>query len=116
MPIWPLWKVAGGVDGSSANAGDAASMHAIRIHRTNATLSRLARARRRRYLPRMLTRRDLLGGAAALAVLATARRARAIGPASKFRFGQLQIGAGTSWNPRPRALERLAWEVSKRTS
>ena len=64
----------------------------------------------------MLTRRELLGGAAALAALAWARRAGAIGPASKFRFGQLQIGAGTSWNPRPRAVERLAWEISKRTS
>jgi hypothetical protein len=47
---------------------------------------------------------------------ALARRARAIGPGSKFRFGQLQLGAGTSWNPRPTALRRIAWEIEKRTS
>jgi len=64
----------------------------------------------------MLSRRSFLGGAAALAAVAWGRRAGAIGPASKFRFGQLQLGAGTSWNPRPRALERLAWEIDKRTS
>src|SRR6187455_2220018 len=64
----------------------------------------------------MLNRRELLGGAAALVALAWARRAAAIGPASKFRFGQLQLGTGTSWNPRPTALKRMAWEISKRTS
>ncbi|HSN26302.1 MAG TPA: DUF4159 domain-containing protein [Kofleriaceae bacterium] len=64
----------------------------------------------------MLTRRTLLGSAVAALALSPARRAFAIGPASKFRFGQLQLGAGTSWNPRPRALERLAWEIDKRTS
>jgi hypothetical protein len=64
----------------------------------------------------MLTRRELLGGAAALAALAWTRRAFAIGPSSKFRFGQLQLGNGTSWNPRPTALKRMAWEISKRTS
>jgi hypothetical protein len=63
------------------------------------------------------TRRGLLaGGAAAAAGLALPRRARAIGPSSKFRFGQLQLGGGTSWNPRPSALRRLGWEIEKRTS
>ena len=62
----------------------------------------------------MLTRRALLGGLAA--ALAAPRLARAIGPGSKFRFGQLQLGSGTAWNPRPSALRRLAWEIEKRTS
>ena len=62
----------------------------------------------------MLTRRQLLGGAAAGLALALGRRARAIGPGSKFRFGQLQLGSG--WNPRPNALKRMAWEIDKRTS
>lgn len=44
------------------------------------------------------------------------RKAAAIGPQSKFRFGQLQLGAGNSWNPRPNALKRLGWEIDKRTS
>jgi hypothetical protein len=57
----------------------------------------------------------LAGGLAAAAALAS-RRAHAIGPGSKFRFGQLQLGAGSSWNPRPSALRRLAWELEKRTS
>jgi hypothetical protein len=73
----------------------------------------------RRYLPEMRgpTRRGLLaGGAAAAASLAVSRRAGAIGPGSKFRIGQLQLGAGASWNPRPTALRRLAWEIEKRTS
>jgi hypothetical protein len=62
----------------------------------------------------MLTRRGLLGALAA--TLVAPRLARAIGPGSKFRFGQLQLGSGTSWNPRPTALRRLAWEIEKRTS
>src|SRR5262245_8334913 len=62
----------------------------------------------------MLTRRQLLGGLAAAAI--APRLARAIGPGSKFRFGQLQLGGGSSWNPRPSALRRLAWEIEKRTS
>jgi hypothetical protein len=65
----------------------------------------------------MLTRRQLLGGGVAAGLaLALARRSHAIGPGSKFRFGHLQLGAGTSWNPRPSALKKLAWEVEKRTS
>jgi hypothetical protein len=43
-------------------------------------------------------------------------RAHAIGPASKFRFGQLQLASGPSWNPRPSALRRIGWEVQKRSS
>ena len=62
----------------------------------------------------MLTRRRLLG--AMVAMLALPRFARAIGPGSKFRFGQLQLGAGNAWNPRPSALRRMAWEIEKRTS
>ncbi|HUJ60126.1 MAG TPA: DUF4159 domain-containing protein [Kofleriaceae bacterium] len=59
----------------------------------------------------MLTRRQWLGGAVAGAALIATRRARAIGPGSKFRFGQL-LGPG----PRPTALRRLSWEIDKRTS
>nr|HEX4315081.1 DUF4159 domain-containing protein [Kofleriaceae bacterium] len=65
----------------------------------------------------MLTRRQLLGGAAlaaAAAVLRT-RRAEAIGPGSKFRFGLLQL-PGAPPPTRPAALKRLAWEIEKRTS
>jgi len=61
----------------------------------------------------VLNRRELL---AAAALLALPRRVRAIGPGTKFRFGQLALGAGTSWNPRPSALKRMAWELEKRTS
>jgi hypothetical protein len=62
----------------------------------------------------MLTRRQLLGGAALALAMSRAKLARAIGPASKFRFGQLQLGP--AWNPRPSALKRLGWEIEKRTS
>jgi hypothetical protein len=64
---------------------------------------------------RSITRRGLLaGGAAALAALAvTSRRARAIGPGSKFRFGALSLGAPL---PHPNGLRRLAWEIDKRTA
>lgn len=70
--------------------------------------------------PRMaLSRRELLAlGAAGGALLAGrtigVRPADAIGESSKFRFGQLQLG--DSWNPRPSALRRMAWEIEKRTS
>ena len=59
-----------------------------------------------------MSRRTLLTGA--LAALLWPRRARAIGPSSKFRFGHLQIGASS--NPRPNALRRIQWEIEKRTS
>ncbi len=59
-----------------------------------------------------------LRGVAALAGWAVVRPSSvaAIGPSSKFRVGQLQLGAGTSWNPRPLALKRFAWELEKRTA
>jgi Domain of unknown function (DUF4159) len=46
--------------------------------------------------------------------LAVPRRSAALGASSEFRFGQLALGP--SWNPRPPALRRLAWELEKRTS
>jgi len=67
----------------------------------------------------MLRRRDVLrlglaaAGAGAAAALGS-RRALAIGETELFRIGQLQLGQ--SWNPRPTALRRMAWEVDKRTS
>jgi hypothetical protein len=67
----------------------------------------------------MFTRRGLLAGglATALGLVASAtRRAFAIGPGSKFTFGQLQLGARGDLGPRPGALRRLAWEIAKRTS
>lgn len=64
-----------------------------------------------------LSRRALLGGGLALAAgLLGARRAHAIGPASKFRFGQLVLGGTGDKGPRPGALRRLGWELQKRTS
>lgn len=61
------------------------------------------------------SRRGLLaGGLAAALTAALPRRAAAIGRSSKFRFGQLQLGAQKL--PRPNALRRLGWEVEKRTS
>jgi len=64
--------------------------------------------------PMSPTRRSVLGGGlAAAALTALPRRAGAIGPASKFRFGRLQLGAP---DPRPNALRRMAWEIEKRTS
>ncbi len=64
----------------------------------------------------MLTRRQLLGGAVAGLALPRAKRAHAIGQTAKFRFSHLQLGPGTSWNPRPTALKKLSWEIEKRTS
>ncbi len=63
----------------------------------------------------MLTRRTILGaGLAAAATGLVPRSARAIGPKTKFRFGQLVLGS--SKPPRPNALRRLGWELEKRTS
>lgn len=63
----------------------------------------------------MVRRRQFL---AQMAALATAplwpRLARAIGPSEQFRFGHLQLGPG--WNPRPRCLDRVSWQIDKRTS
>ncbi len=55
--------------------------------------------------------------AAALAAgagLVLPRGARAIGPGSKFRFGQLVLARDQP--PRPNALRRMVWELDKRTS
>jgi hypothetical protein len=68
----------------------------------------------------MFTRRGFLAAtaAAALSLINRPREARAIGPGSKFKFGQLQLTTGgrPDIGPRPGALHRLAWEVQKRTS
>ena len=64
----------------------------------------------------MLTRRRWLAGGLAAALALVARRASAIGPGSKFTFGQLQLGPATISEPAPGALHRLAWEIEKRTS
>ena len=62
----------------------------------------------------MLTRRRWLAGGLAAALALATRRASAIGPGSKFTFGQLTLGRDVG--PRPGALRRLAWEIEKRTS
>lgn len=82
-------------------------------------------------MSRVSRRRLLTGGLAAAAAAALpghawAQRARTAARgasrpggapgASKFRFGQLQLGQGSGWNPRPGALRRLGWELEKRTS
>lgn len=59
----------------------------------------------------MIDRRTVLAAGLALAL---PRRARAIGPGSKFRFGQLSLSASPP--PRPNALRRMAWEIDKKTS
>lgn len=71
----------------------------------------------RRYLARMVSRRQLLARVAGgLSLLAASRYAHSIGRGSKFRFGQLQLTGSPAWNPRPNALRRLAWEIDKRTA
>jgi len=63
------------------------------------------------------TRRGLLaGGLAAAAQALVSRRADAIGPSSKFRFGALTLSGRPNPGPRPTALKRLSWEISKRTT
>ena len=65
----------------------------------------------------MLTRRGFLAGGLATAL--TARAAHAIGPGSKFKFGQLElatVGGRVEPGPRAGAIKRLAWEIEKRTS
>lgn len=62
----------------------------------------------------MFTRRRLLGaGLAGAAALALPRRARAIGPGSKFRIGQLNLGTPV---PRLDAVRRMTIELDKRTA
>jgi hypothetical protein len=64
---------------------------------------------------RSLTRRAFLRGAAAgAAALAVPRAARALADASKLVLGLVQHGG--QWNPRPSALRRLGWELTRRTS
>jgi hypothetical protein len=65
--------------------------------------------------PRPLTRRAFLrGGAAAVAAFAAPRGARALADGSKLAIGLVQHGG--QWNPRPSALRRLGWELTRRTS
>jgi len=63
----------------------------------------------------MISRRQLLAAlAAAAAWPAWARRARALGAASKFRIGQIDLGGNST--PRPSALGKVLFEIDKRTS
>jgi len=65
--------------------------------------------------PPALTRRALLRGlAAGAAALALPGRGRALSDGSRVVLAQVQHGG--SWNPRPSALRRLGWELSRRTS
>jgi uncharacterized protein DUF4159 len=49
-----------------------------------------------------------------MAILLASGDAGALGDREKLMFAQLDYGG--SWNPRPSALKRLAWEIEKRTS
>jgi hypothetical protein len=65
--------------------------------------------------PRLLSRRAFLRGAAAAATaLAAPRAVRAMADGSKLVIGLVQHGG--QWNPRPSALRRLGWELTRRTS
>lgn len=65
--------------------------------------------------PRHVSRRTFLGGvAAAAASLALPGRVRALGDASRLVIGHVQHAG--AWNPRPSALRRLGWELTRRTS
>ncbi len=63
----------------------------------------------------VISRRRLLASGLAAAAWSRAGRARAIGPRSKFRVGQIRTADG-NWNPRPNAVRRVMWETDKRTS
>lgn len=60
------------------------------------------------------SRRSFISQSFAALALLYSRKARAIGPSSLLRIGQLQLGQ--NWQPRPTALRRLIREVDKRTS
>jgi hypothetical protein len=65
--------------------------------------------------PRPLSRRGFLRGAAAAAVtIAIPRQARAVAETSRLALALVQHGG--DWNPRPSALRRLGWELTRRTS
>lgn len=64
--------------------------------------------------PRSLDRRRFLQAAGAAAMAMWPASALGIGPKSRFRLAQLQLGP--NWNPRPSALRRMGWELEKRTS
>jgi hypothetical protein len=65
--------------------------------------------------PRSITRRSFLGAAAlAAAAAAWPRGARSLGTGAQLAVGQIQYPG--RWNPRPSALRRLGWELSRRTS
>ncbi len=62
-----------------------------------------------------MPRRAFLGGlVAGAAAAALPRAARALADPSRIAVGHVQHGG--NWNPRPSALRRLGWELSRRTS
>ena len=61
-----------------------------------------------------LSRRFFFALAAGAGIATLAPRVHAIGGASQFRIGHLELGERS--NPRPTALRRLLWEIEKRTS
>lgn len=63
----------------------------------------------------MISRRELLRSLGAASALLLPSRAAALGESSKVRLAQLQYQGGNA-TPRATALQRLAWELDKRTS